>query len=250
MFSRTAASSRTATAVRQTRPQFYASLGALPLGSARRADQSFSFFVRAPYLQPGPHFESLNQGRSYEDILKLGYQGYASFPVKRERHEGGVLSALMRRVPPRSPPDFAEYKRQFRLPPSLYVSNFGLLGRTEAKLPSDGFSIVDPLDGGAAHCDLMLEIAGHRYHAENTRLLVGDQAAFVLEPDNPRDPNAVMVQAAEHCIGYINRLQATAFHQWLAEREVTGVIERLSDRDRPRAFIFVRVRPTAVDMAA
>jgi hypothetical protein len=198
------------------------------------------------YLQPGPEFEAHNQGRGFDEILKLGYQGYPAFPVKRKRHSGEVLSALMRRLPPPSRPDFAEYKRQFRLPPHLFVSNFALLGRTEAKLPGDGFSVVDPLDGSAQACDLMLEVAGYRYYAAETRLAVGYSVVLRPEPENEHDPSAVVIQVAKSKVGYINRLQTAAFRQWLSERRVTASVERLNGRpDKPRAFIFVRVRPAA-----
>lgn len=196
------------------------------------------------YLQPGPDFDVHNQGREFAAIRKLGYEGYPAFSLKRERHSTGVLSAFMRRLPPPSRPDFAEYKRQFRLPPSLFVSNFALLGRTEAKLPSDGFSIVDPLDGSAASYDLMLEIAGYRYHGYKVALSIGDPVSIELELDNEVDPGAVVIQAAGRKIGYSNRLQAPAFRQWLAERRVTAMVERLNGRPvKPRAFIFVRIRP-------
>jgi hypothetical protein len=199
------------------------------------------------YLQPGLDFEPHNQGRGFDEILKLGYEGYPAFSLKRGRHLTGVLSALMRRLPPPNRPDFAEYKRQFRLPPHLFVSNFALLGRTEAKLPGDGFSVVDPLDGSAPLCDLMLEVAGYRYHVPETELAVGDPMELRPEPENERDPNAVAVRMVKgSAVGYINRLQTTALRQWLSERSVTAAIERLNGRPgKPRAFIFVRVRPAA-----
>jgi hypothetical protein len=196
------------------------------------------------YLQPGADFDRHNQGHSYGRLLELGYDGYPAFSPKREHHASGVLSALMRRLPPRSRRDFAEYKHQFRLSPHLYLSNFALLGRTEAKLPNDGFSVVDPLDGAADHCDLMLEVAGYRYYAEKVCLTVGDPVELRPEPENEHDPGAVLIRAVGYTIGYMNRLQAGAFRQWLGGRNVTAVVERLNGRPgKPRAFIFVWVRP-------
>lgn len=203
------------------------------------------------YLRPGLDFERWNQGRAFQEIESLGYQGYPAFSLTRERHTSGVLSALMRRLPPRTRPDFAEYKRQFRLPDHLAVTDFGLLGITEAKLPSDGFSVVDPFDAGTVNCDLLLEVAGYRYYAQKIRLGEGDPVGFDAEPQNPRDPNAVMVRSSGQLVGYINRLQAGAFRCWLAGREVSGVIERLNGQaGKPRAFVFVRVRPARGRAAA
>jgi hypothetical protein len=173
--------------------------------------------------------------------------------MRRDVHSDGVLSTLMRRLPPRNRPDFREYKRQFRLSDSLELSDFALLGQTEAKLPSDGFSVVDPLNPEAASCDLMLEIAGYRYYVREQPLGVGigNPVELLPEPDNPKDPNAVKVAIGERTIGHINRLQAPTFLRWLAKRHVTAVIERLNGNpDRPRAFIFVRVRPVEQRVAA
>jgi hypothetical protein len=196
------------------------------------------------YFQPGPDFEARNQGRSFDRLRSLGYQGYPAFPLKKERYEGGVLPAFMRRLPPRTRPDFLEYKRQFRLPSHVFVSNFTLLGRTEAKLPSDGFSVVDPLDGDIKRCDLLLEVAGYRYYAEQTRVSVDEPVIFQPEPGNEHDQNAVMVQVRGQKIGYVNRLQTSAFKRLLAEQNVSSVVERLNGRPgKARAFIFVWVRP-------
>ena len=104
--------------------------------------------------------------------------------------------------------------------------------------------MVDPFDGSLACCDLMLEIAGYRYYPKDIQLSVGDPVNLAPEPQNPYDPGAVQVQMAGCKIGNINRLQAPAFQQWLVERQVTAVVERLSDRPgKPRAFIFVWIRP-------
>jgi hypothetical protein len=205
------------------------------------------------YLRGGPEFVSLNQGRTYDELLALDYQGYPAFNLRREVHDEGVMAALMRRLPPRTRPDFQEYKRHFRLSADLDLSDFALLGQTEAKLPSDGFSIVDPLDAETDWCDLMLEIAGFRYHVGEEPLAVGigHPVELKAEPHNPNDPNAVQVCVGARRIGYINRLQAPTFLRWLSTRRVSGVIERLNGNpERPRAFIFVRVRPAQTRAAA
>lgn len=205
------------------------------------------------YLRGTREFESFNQGRTFEQLTALGFQGHPAFNMRREVHSDGVLLTLMRRLPPRSRSDFHEYKRQFRLSDSLELSDFALLGQTEAKLPSDGFSVVDPLDPETGYCDLLLEIAGHRYYVREQPIGVdvGHPIELLPEPESAYDPNAVKVTIGQRKIGNINRLQAPAFLRWLAERRVTGAIERLNGKsDRPRAFIFVRVRPVEQRVAA
>lgn len=205
------------------------------------------------YLRDGAEFRSLNRGRAFAELASLGYAGYPAFNLKRLVHDEGVLRTFMRRLPPRSRPDFQEYEHQFRLSPGLVLSDFALLGQTGAMLPSDGFSLVDPLAPEASHCDLLLEIAGYRYHApeDKAAIEIGMPVELQPEPENEHDPSAVRVVAGTRKLGYINRLQAPTFRRWLESRRVTGVIERLSGKaGHPRAFIFVRVRPLALKAAA
>jgi hypothetical protein len=198
-------------------------------------------------------FASFNQGRAMKEAINLGYQGHAAFSLKREVHTEGVEEALMRRMPPRSRPDFTDYKVQFRLPSQIILSDFSLLGSTEAKVPNDGFSLVDPLDPSASMVDLMIEIAGHRYYAKETSLdgKVGSAVEILPEPENPKDPNAVQILLGDKKIGNINRLQCKTFLSWLANRSVTAEIERLNGSvEKPRAFIFVRVSPSKAKAVA
>ncbi|MEI6985524.1 MAG: HIRAN domain-containing protein [Rhodospirillaceae bacterium] len=128
-----------------------------------------------------------------------------------------------------------------------------LLGLTESKLPSDGFSIVDPLNPDTECCDLMLEIAGFRYYVEIEPLGVGVgyPVEILGEPDNTKDPNAVKICVGGRKIGNVNRPQTAALRSWLVGRQVSAVIERLNgNAKKPRAFIFVRVRARSVSLAA
>lgn len=196
------------------------------------------------YLSDGGQFASLNQGRTFQQLLRLGYRGYPGFRLGAY-HES-ALPSLMRRLPPRNRPDFKDFKSQFRIPENLRVSDIELLALTEAKLPGDGFSVVDPLDSDADTLDLFLEIAGFRYYVKDKPLggHVGQPVSIVPEPDNVYDPNAIKVCVEERKIGNINRLQAPAFGEWLRAQSVSACIERLNgNTDKPRAFIFVRVRP-------
>lgn len=202
---------------------------------------------RLRYLQAGAEFESHNPGKTFDDLLALGYQGYPAFPIRHQEHTEGVEEALMRRLPPRTRSDVLLYREQFRIPAELPLSNLELLAATEAKLPSDGFSVVNRLDPTQEACDLYLEVAGFRYYrdeAAEARIDIGVRVDLVPEPENPHDNKAVKVIARGRKIGNINRLQAPSFLQWLDSRRVTAEIERLNGKaDKPRAFLFIRVRP-------
>jgi hypothetical protein len=200
----------------------------------------------------GEEFSRLNQGKSAAELAALGYQGYPGFRVKEAVHSNGVLEAFMRRLTPASRSDFAEYRQHFRLKPESTLSEFALLGYTEGKLPSDGFSVVNPLECTDDRFELMLEIAGFRYYAKSIRpITVADVVSFKPEPSNEHDANAVMVRVDEQCVGYVNRLQSPAFLRWLNDRRVEAVIERVAgNTDRPRGFMFVRVMPSSRQAAA
>ncbi|WP_151611743.1 HIRAN domain-containing protein [Sinorhizobium alkalisoli] len=204
------------------------------------------------YLTPS-EFPELNQGRTFEELLSLGYAGYPAFNMKRKVHDSDVLATFMRRLPPRNRSDFGTFLRQFRLRDDVGLSNFALLGYTEAKLPSDGFSIVDPLNASSERCERMLEVAGYRYYYKDLKrpLVVGDEVVIRAEPENPHDRNAVCIEANGEKIGNVNRLQADAFQQWIKTRRVTGVIQRLNGKpDHPRVYVFVYVRPDTTRAAA
>ncbi|MBP7334931.1 HIRAN domain-containing protein [Niveispirillum sp.] len=203
------------------------------------------------YFEDGVEFEQHNQGQTYAKLLSYGYKGYPAFSTKRLLHTSGVADVLVRRLPPSTRPDFSEYKKQFRIPSEMNLPLISLLGSTEAKLPSDGFSVVDPLDSNAQYCDLMLEIAGFRYYSDTYTPTINERIEVLAEPDNRYDAGAVKICAGGKKIGNINRLQAPTFLSWINSRSIEGNIERLNGKPTsPRAFIFVRVRPAVATLAA
>lgn len=191
-------------------------------------------------------FETLN-GRPLAYVRELGFSQYPAFKPKSAVHVG-VLDAFMRRLPPRKRADFDDYIRHFRIEAGLSVSDFALLGLTEAKLPSDGFAIVDPLDDTSSRRELVVEAVGHRHYAATCDLTgaVGEPVWFEPESNNPHDSNAVMVTARGQKIGYINRFQCLAFREWLRGQRVTGSIDRIDrEHGHPRVHVFVRVKANA-----
>lgn len=155
-----------------------------------------------------------------------------------------VLSPFLRRLPPRSRSDFGDYLKSFRISPTAHISDFALLGLTEAKLPSDGFSLVDEYEDREGERELLVELAGHRYYRSKlTRALsTGEPVKLELEPSNPSDPNAVVVRYFDEPLGYINRLQASAFREWINKGRVEAHLEKINGTEsKPKAFIFAKV---------
>jgi hypothetical protein len=180
----------------------------------------------------------------YDAAIKLGFEGYPAFKKETKVHQQGVMAALMRRLPPRTRADFDVYLRGLRITPFTPVSDFGLLAASEAKLPSDGFSLVDTLEGAEPPFQLVMEIAGYRHCAPDlTEKDLGAAVTFTAEPTNKVDHHAVMMMRGDKKLGYVNTLQAPHFKKLLQVFEVTAAIERLNGKpDRPRAFVFVNVK--------
>lgn len=217
------------------------------VGEVRRHHAGLSF----RYFDRGQEFREHNQGKDFAELRELGYSGYPAFHSSKEIHLQGVESALLRRLPPRNRSDFGEYIERFLLRPTICFSDLALLGRTEATLPSDGFSLIDPLDSSKSRCDLLLEVAGFRYYSKSVALSKSMPVEIVADPTNLFDSNAVEFRVAGQKFGNVNRLQAEAFGQWLRNAHVEGWLERLNgSTERPRAFVFVRVTPRKSQLAA
>jgi hypothetical protein len=166
---------------------------------------------------------------------------YAAFNLKQSEHGKDVLAAFMRRLPPRSRADFTQYLEGLRLA-SSNLSDFALLGYSEAKLPSDGFSLVNPLDDAGTPNEFLLELARYRHHEPSlVKNDIGASVDLVPEPTNAFDPNAVAIQYGLRTIGYINRLQAKVVGKWVQQNRASAVLEKLNGTpNKPRAFIFLR----------
>lgn len=206
------------------------------------------------YLEDA-EFAALNGDRSREALTAYGYSGYPAFDIAKQPEGGftdGVLDAFARRLPPPSRPDFHRFLEHFRFRGDRPLSTMELLALTEAKLPSDGFSLIDRLDPDAECVEVVFEIAGHRHNAAfRDCLVVGEPLDLIADPTNFHDANAVRFEAGGNLIGHVNRLQAEAVGRWLRDREVSAWLTRLNGKpDAPRAFAFVQVRPRANAIAA
>jgi len=219
------------------------------VGRLRETDAGAVF----EYLQE-PEFSNFNQGRSQADLEVAGFAGYPAFrrnSPPQAFHENS-LEAFMRRLPPPARSDFPDYLAHHRLRPSKAMTPFSILSVTEARLPSDGFSLIDPLDASSEWLDTLIEIAGFRHvRDQGAALNVGDPLDLVAEPSNPMDPRAVQIKAAGSRIGYVNRLQAPTVGVWLASREIACRIARINGRpEAPRAYALLQVRPSNQSIAA
>ncbi len=172
-----------------------------------------------------------------------GFIGFLAFPVKRKEYDLNVLDTLVRRIPPRSRSDFKDYLENMRIRPVSTISDFALLGYSEARLPGDGFSIVNPFFDTVPPFEFLTEVSGFRYHKGiSADISYGHLVTFVEEPENKADSNAIAVMCEDIKIGYVNRVQLSGFHNFLGNAQVNAFIDRSNGTtDRPRVQLFVEI---------
>lgn len=183
-----------------------------------------------------------------EEFKNANAEGFVCYPAFRktgQEYNQGVLDTFLRRLPPRKRGDFAKYLEQWRLASHVEISDFALLGHTGAKLPNDGFTLINPFDNVEPPYEFYIEVAGFRYYQDSVSIQdigVGMDAVFISEPDNEYDGNAVRIEVAGKKIGYVNKVQSKSFMRWLQHYRITACVERINGtNDRPLIYIFGRV---------
>ncbi|RUW73380.1 MAG: hypothetical protein E5V37_26395 [Mesorhizobium sp.] len=93
------------------------------------------------YVTSDSEFRALN-GHGREKLIGLGFLGYPAFSMQRPIHRSEVLPTLMRRLPPRSRPDFGAFLQLYGLAPDANPSDFALLAYTEQNYPATVFPLL------------------------------------------------------------------------------------------------------------
>ena len=217
-----------------------------PEGSSRRTRHAVAELLRQSDEQV--RFRYLVDTADFKNACAEGFINYPAFRKVDQTYELGVVDTFIRRLPPRTRGDYTQYLEQFRLRPATSISDFALLAYTGAKLPSDGFSIVNPLEDVEQACDLLIEVAGFRHVAKVPleTLRPGEEVQFTPETGNLHDPHAVAVLAHGQKIGYVPRQQASAFRALYNSGSLSAQIERLNgSTERPLVYLFAALRPVA-----
>lgn len=205
----------------------------------------------------GITFRYLANTEDFRKAVTLGFECYPAFRKQDRIYAEGVMDSFMRRLPPRKRGDFTKYLEQWRLPADATgsLSDFALLAYSGGKLPTDGFSVIWPLDEVKAPGEVLLEVAGFRYQdIDLGDLTVGTPVRFVRETDNAFDPNAIRVEMDNKRIGYIKRQQLSAVTNWLEQYHIEAFLERFNGTsDRPIVYVFCRLtqrRPESLTRSA
>jgi hypothetical protein len=182
-----------------------------------------------------------------DEFKKACAEGFVCYPAFRktgQEYTQGVLDSFLRRLPPRKRGDFNKYLEQWRLAPNVEISDFALLGHTGAKLPNDGFALINPFDNAAPPFEFYIEVAGFR-HQPNISvddISVGMSVVFIAEPENEYNRDAVRIEVAGKKIGYVNNAQCKAFNSWLGRYPINASVERINGTsERPLVYIYGRV---------
>jgi hypothetical protein len=217
-----------------------------PEGSSRRTRYSVAEFIRQG--DDKVRFQYLVDTADFKNACGEGFVNFPAFRKVDQTYDLGVVDTFIRRLPPPTRGDYAQYLEQFRLRPDTKISEFALLAYTGAKLPSDGFSVIIPLDDAARTGELMIEVAGFRHAAKVPleTLHPGEVVQFTPEPDNAHDPNALAVLVHGQKIGYVPRQQARALRALYDAGSLSAQIERLNgNSERPLVYLFAALRPAA-----
>ncbi|WP_303902944.1 HIRAN domain-containing protein [Thiohalomonas denitrificans] len=193
--------------------------------------------------QGGLSFRYLTESEDFRKAQELGFNCYPAFRKTNQVYFHGVREAFLRRVPPRSRKDFPKFLQQWRLRADSELPDFTLLAYCGAKLPSDGFSLVWPLEEVTPPGEVLLEVAGFRYQdIRLEELSAGMPVRFTLEPSNPKDPNALRMDVDGRPIGYVNRFQRNAVANWLGRHQIDAWVERFNGTsERPLVYVYCRV---------
>jgi len=188
-------------------------------------------------------FRYLPGTEDFNAACHLGFEGYPAFDISEREHTHGVLESFMLRLPPRKRSDFSKFLASFRIPAEAIVSDFALLGYSEARLPGDGFSIINPYDDAVAPCQFVSEVSGYRHHKGlEMELEVERELAFEPDRENPFDANAIKITVESVTIGYVNKCQTAAFSSWIRCGRVHATIDRKNGTTlKPRLLMFVSV---------
>lgn len=190
-------------------------------------------------------FRYLSGTDDFRAAQENGFSCHPAFPLREEEYNEGAIDPFMRRLPPPSRADFAKYLEQWRLPPATVPSDFALLAYSGAKLPSDGFSVVWPLEEVTAPGEILLEVAGFRYQqVALDELEIDMPVTFSPDPDNEHDHKALQMEVNGRRIGYVKRTQCGAVRDWLGRYDVNARIERFNGTSkRPIVYVFCRLSP-------
>lgn len=175
---------------------------------------------------------------------ECGFKGLPFISSKSNHASGSMIEIFYRRLPPQKRGDFEHYLKSFLLPHPYTGSAFSLLGHTGAKLPGDGLTLIPDFFSAKKPFDYLLEVAGtrHQQGVDIDKIQIGDRVAFVKEPDNAYDNNAIAIYHEKTRIGYVNRVSCSFFNSINLASIDALVAKKSGTKERPLIFVKVSVK--------
>ncbi len=140
-----------------------------------------------------------------------GWTKFDMFPEEKVYESEVLFPVFASRLPDRKRRDIDKILEKYGL---TEFDEFELLRKSEARLPIDTYSFIDPIFPEDTTVERDFFIMGIRHHSpckgEDCKLLpnlkIGDELVFEKEPNNEYDPNAIRIltQNKEH-LGYVPR---------------------------------------------
>lgn len=187
----------------------------------------------------------LVDSEEFKQAQEKGFTGYPGYPIEHISHDN-VLSAFIKRLPPRNRKDFPRFLKSIRITENSEISDFALLGYSNAILPGDDFTIIHSYENAEPPFEFLTQIQGYRYHMKNApyeSLNESNEVTFQKEPNNIYDSNAISVLLDGKRMGYICRGLHDSFHRWMdSGMQVNANIEKINGTEEyPILYIFVAV---------
>lgn len=188
---------------------------------------------------------------SFEKAKNRGFKGYPAFSYLKNIYYDNVLDTFRVRLVSKNRDDYKNYLDELRLKPDVPISDFGLLGYSNGRLLSDGFSFIHPFENVSGPCELFIEAAGFRHIYEGTNpvnIQIGDKVYFKITKYENEDAIEILDQSNK-LLGYINRGLINTFIDWINnKRIVTASIEKinLSFENRRSLYIFVKIKSKTI----
>jgi len=181
----------------------------------------------------------------FKKAQSFGFDEYPGFKTEHEKYDR-ILSAFMKRLPPRQRGDFVKYLGALRIRPDAQISDFALLGYSGARLPDDDFTVIHTFENAVPPFEFLLHIQGYHYYMEQlpfASIKPEQKAILQSEPENPADPKAIRIIINGIRAGYVCRGLTESFHKWFAsDYTITGSTERINGtEDQPEIHLYVSV---------
>ena len=189
----------------------------------------------------------LKGSEEFSRAESLEFDGYPGFDIKKGVIHKNVLISFMKRLPPRSRGDFSRFLEALRIKSDAEISNFALLGYSEAKLPDDDFTVIHPFKNASPPFELLLPVRGYRHYKDQlppADLSTEMQAGFEAEPDNRWDSDAIKIIINNVRVGYVSRGLTGSFHEWIqSDLTISAYVERINGTEqKPEIYLYVLVK--------